>query len=262
MKSKQFLSIYHYMLIIFLLSPVVVVVLVSFTPQTYLQVSLTKFSTRWYRSILDHPEFISAFFNSLYLAITVSLVSAPLGTLGSFAIARYRFSGREFLNTLFLSPLMVPMVVIGVGALQILSILHVAGTFLGMVLAHVVITVPYMVRTMLASFAGFDHNLELAAMNLGANWFQTFRRITLPLVSPGLLAGAIFSFIVSFDDLTVALFVTGPRMVTLPIRIYAHIEYYTDPLVAAIASSIVGMTIIVIMTIEKLVGLNKVLGSR
>jgi putative spermidine/putrescine transport system permease protein len=97
---------------------------------------------------------------------------------------------------------------------------------------------------------------------LGANWFQTFRRITLPLVSPGLLAGAIFSFIVSSDDLTVALFVTGPRMVTLPIRIYAHIEYYTDPLVAAIASSIVGMTIIVIMTIEKLVGLNKVLGSR
>jgi putative spermidine/putrescine transport system permease protein len=115
---------------------------------------------------------------------------------------------------------------------------------------------------MLASFAGFDHTLELAAMNLGANWFQTFRRITLPLVSPGLLAGAIFSFIVSFDDLTIALFVTGPRMVTLPIRIYAHIEYYTDPLVAAIASSIVGMTIIVIMTIEKLVGLNKVLGSR
>jgi putative spermidine/putrescine transport system permease protein len=262
MKSRQLLSIYHYLLVIFLLAPVFVVVLVSFTPHTYLKVPLSAFSLRWYRAILDHPEFISGFFNSLYLAITVSIISALLGTLGSFAIARYRFAGREFLNALLLSPLMVPMVVIGVGALQILSIFHVAGTFLGMVLAHVVITVPYMVRTMLASFAGFDHNLELAAMNLGANWVQTFQRITLPLVSPGLLAGTIFSFIVSFDDLTVALFVTGPKMVTLPIRIYAHIEYYTDPLVAAIASSIVGITIIVIMTIEKLVGLNKVLGSR
>jgi putative spermidine/putrescine transport system permease protein len=248
MKSRQLLSIYHYLLVIFLLAPVFVVVLVSFTPYTYLKVPLSAFSLRWYRAILDHPEFISGFFNSLYLAITVSIISALLGTLGSFAIARYRFAGREFLNALLLSPLMVPMVVIGVGALQIL--------------AHVVITVPYMVRTMLASFAGFDHNLELAAMNLGANWVQTFQRITLPLVSPGLLAGTIFSFIVSFDDLTVALFVTGPKMVTLPIRIYAHIEYYTDPLVAAIASSIVGITIIVIMTIEKLVGLNKVLGSR
>lgn len=262
MKSKQLLSLYHYLLVLFLLSPVVVVVLVSFTPQTFLQVPLTKFSLRWYRAILDHPEFISAFFNSLYLALTVSLISASLGTAGSFAIARYRFVGREFLNALFLSPLMVPMVVIGVGALQILSLLHVAGTFVGMVLAHVVITVPYMIRTMLASFAGFDRNLELAAMNLGANWPQTLGRVTLPLVSPGLLAGAIFSFIVSFDDLTVALFVTGPKMVTLPIRIYAHIEYYTDPLVAAISSSIVGMTILIILAIEKLVGLNRVLGAR
>lgn len=262
MKAKQFLSIYHYALVIFLLSPVVIVILVSFTPQTYLQVPLTKFSLRWYRAILKHPEFISAFFNSFYLAMTVSLISATLGTLGSFAIARYRFPGREFLNALFLSPLMVPMVVIGVGALQILSLLHLAGSFIGMVLAHVVITVPYMVRTMLASFAGFDRNLELAAMNLGANWLETFRRVTLPIVSPGLLAGTIFSFIVSFDDLTVALFVTGPKMVTLPIRIYAHIEYYTDPLVAAISSSIVGMTIIIILTIERLVGLDKVLGSR
>ena len=262
MKADRLLSVFHYALLIFLVSPVVIVILVSFTPETFLKVSLTRFSFRWYQAILEHPEFISAFFNSLKVALTVCLISASLGTLGSFVIARYRFRGREAMSALFLSPLMVPAVVIGVGALQILSILHLAGTFPGMILAHVVITVPYVVRTMLASFAGFDRNLELAAMNLGANWFETFRRITLPIVSPGLIAGAIFSFIVSFDDLTVALFVTGPKMITLPIRIYAHIEYYTDPLVAAISSSIVGMTIIIILLIEKLVGLNRVLGSR
>jgi putative spermidine/putrescine transport system permease protein len=262
MKTRKFLLLYHYLLVLFLLLPVVIVIMVSFTPQTYLNVPLQKFSLRWYRAIIDHPEFISAFFNSLYLAFTVSLLSAFLGTLGSFAISRYRFRGREFLNTLFLSPLMVPMVVIGVGALQVLSMLHISGTFVGMVFAHVVISVPYMIRTTLASLTGFDRSLELAAMNLGANWFQTFRRITLPLISPGLLAGSIFSFIVSFDDLTVALFVTGPKMITLPIRIYTHIEYYTDPLVAAISSSIVLITIIVILTLEKLVGLNRVLGTR
>jgi len=262
MRPSRWLSLYHYALVGFLIAPVVIVVLVSFTPKTFLEVPLTAFSFRWYRAILAHPEFIGSFFNSLYLALTVCAIAATLGTFAAFALARYRFPGRAALNALFLSPLMVPTVVMGVGALQILARLHMAGTFAGMVMAHVVMTVPYMIRTMLASFAGFDRSLELASMSLGANWSKTFRRITLPLVSPGLLAGAIFCFIVSFDDLTVALFVTGPRMVTLPIRIYAHIEYYTDPIVAAISASIVGMTTLVIIVMEKLVGLNRILGSR
>jgi len=262
MRPSRWLSLYHYALVAFLIAPVVVVVVVSFTPKTFLEVPLTAFSLRWYRTIFDHPEFVGSFFNSLYLALTVCVIAASLGTFAAFALARYRFPGRTALNALFLSPLMVPTVVMGVGALQILSRLHLAGTFAGMVMAHVVMTVPYMIRTMLASFAGFDRSLELASMSLGANWPKTFWRITLPLVSPGLLAGAIFCFIVSFDDLTVALFVSGPRMVTLPIRIYAHIEYYTDPIVAAISASIVGMTTLVILLMEKLVGLNRILGSR
>jgi putative spermidine/putrescine transport system permease protein len=262
MKTARFLSIFHYLLVLFLLAPIILVIMVSFTPETFLTVPTTKFSLRWYRAIIDNPEFISGLIKSLYLAVTVSLICALIGTPAALAIARYRFWGRNFINNLFLLPLMVPTVVIGVGALQILSLIRLTGTFIGLVFAHVIICIPYMIRTMLVSFAGFDRNLELAAMNLGASWFHTFRLITLPIISPGLIAGSIFSFIISFDDLTVALFIAGSKMVTLPIRIYAHIQNYTDPLVAAVSTCIMLLTILIFSIVERLVGFSKVITSK
>ena len=255
------LGVFNVLFIGFLIAPVVVVVLVAFTPEGWLKIPTTSFSLRWFRAIADHPEFISAFRNSLAIAVTASILATAIGTLAALGIVRYRFPGREVVSSFLLSPLMVPTVVTGVALLYFFSRIGLASTLGGIIVAHVVVTGPYVVRTVSASLAGFDRSLELAAMTLGADRWQTFRRVTLPLILPGLTAGAIFAFIVSFDELTVTLFVTGPKLATLPIRIYNHITYITDPLVAAVSALLVFLTIGIVLILERLVGLDRLLGT-
>ncbi len=256
------LGSFNVLFIGFLLAPVVVVVLVAFTPEGWLKIPTTSFSLRWFRAIGEHPEFISAFRNSLGIAVGASILATAIGTLAALGIVRYRFPGREVVSSFLLSPLMVPTVVSGVALLYFFSRIGLASTLAGVIVAHVVVTMPYVIRTVGASLAGFDRSLELAAMTLGANRLQTFWHVTLPLSLPGMTAGAVFAFIVSFDELTVTLFVTGPKLVTLPIRIYNHITYITDPLVAAVSALLVFLTIGVVLILERLVGLDRLLGTQ
>ena len=255
------LEVFNALFIAFLLAPVVVVVLVAFTPEGWLKIPTTRFSLRWFREIPRHPEFIEAFRNSLLIAVGASVLATAIGTLAALGIVRYRFPGRDVVGALLLSPLMVPTVVTGVALLYFFSRIGLAATVPGVIAAHVIVTGPYVIRTVSASLAGFDRSLELAAMTLGADRLRTFLRVTLPLILPGVTAGALFAFIVSFDELTVTLFVTGPKLATLPIRIYNHITYITDPLVAAVSAAIVFLTLGVILILERLVGLDRLLGT-
>ena len=261
MIARRVLGLFNVLFVGFLLAPVVVVVLVAFTPEGWLKIPTTSFSLRWFRAIGEHPEFISAFRNSLGIAVSASLLSTIVGTLAALGLVRYRFPGREAVGSFLLSPLMVPTVVTGVALLYFFSRIGLASTLGGVIVAHVVVTGPYVVRTVSASLAGFDRSVELAAMTLGAGRLQTFWRVTLPLILPGVTAGALFAFVVSFDELTVTLFVTGPRLATLPIRIYNHITYITDPLVAAISALLVFLTIGIVLILERLVGLDRLLGT-
>ena len=246
----------------FLLAPIVVVVLVAFTPEGWLAIPTTRFSLRWFRAIGDHPEFVSGFRNSLAIGAGTAVLATLLGTLAALGIVRHRFPGREAVSALLLSPLMVPTVVTGVALLYFFSRIGLASTLGGIIAAHVVVTGPYVVRTVAASLAGFDRSLEQAAMTLGAGRLRTFAHVTLPLILPGVAAGALFAFIVSFDELTVTLFVTGPRLATLPIRIYNHITYITDPLVAAVSALLIFLTIGIVLILERLVGLDRLLGTQ
>jgi len=258
---KHPLAVFNILFLAFLLAPIVVVVLVAFTPEGWLQIPTTRFSLRWFREIARHPEFITAFKISLSVAIVASITATVLGTLAAMAITQYRFPGRDMLNSFLLSPLMVPTVVTGISLLYFLSMIGLASTVTAIILGHVIVTIPYVVRTVSASLVGFDPSLERAAMNLGANRFQTFLRIRLPLIAPGITAGGIFAFIMSLDELTVTLFVSGPKLATLPIRIYNHITYITDPLVAAVSTVIVVLTCIGVMLLDRLVGLDRALGA-
>lgn len=258
---KHPLAIFNILFLAFLLAPIVVVVLVAFTPEGWLQIPTTRFSLRWFREIARHPEFITAFKISLSVAIVASITATALGTLAAMAITQHRFPGRDMLNSFLLSPLMVPTVVTGISLLYFLSMIGLASTVTAIILGHVIVTIPYVVRTVSASLVGFDPSLERAAMNLGANRLQTFLRIRLPLIAPGITAGGIFAFIMSLDELTVTLFVSGPKLATLPIRIYNHITYITDPLVAAVSTVIVVLTCIGVMLLDRLVGLDRALGA-
>jgi putative spermidine/putrescine transport system permease protein len=150
--------------------------------------------------------------------------------------------------------------VIGVSLLYFFTKIALAASILAIVIAHIVVTLPFTIRTVSASLAGLDRRLELAAMNLGATRLQTFLWITLPGILPGISAATIFAFIISFDELTVTLFVAGPALTTLPIQIYKYVTYMANPMVAAISTSIVFLTVLLVLAVERLIGLDRVLG--
>jgi putative spermidine/putrescine transport system permease protein len=188
------------------------------------------------------------------LAFTSSVISTILGTLGVIALVRFRFKGRDFLDTFFMSPLMIPQLVIGIATLLFFSNLKIREGFFTMTIAHVVLTVPFIVRIVSVSLRGVDQNIESAAQNLGANRLQAFRYITLPLIKPGLLAAFAFAFLQSFDNLTVSIFVAGPYFVTLPIKLYTYIDYVNDPLVASISTVLILMSVLFVLFFERFGG--------
>lgn len=230
---------------LFLLAPIIVIVIISFSDGKYLVFPPTGFSLRWYRQFFSEPGFVRALRTSLALGSITAAVSSVMGILASIALVKYRFRGRDFLNTFFLSPLTFPSIVLAIAMAVFYAKAGMSGSFASLVFAHVVVTVPYVIRTVSATLYGFDNVLLEAAANLGANPWQAFYRVMLPLIKAGVIAGAIFAFIISFDELVVTLFVAGPRMTTLPVKIFNYIEYTSDPTIAAISAIIVLVMLVI-----------------
>jgi putative spermidine/putrescine transport system permease protein len=242
---------------IFLLVPIVVVFLASVSTTSYLTFPPESLTLKWYGKALTQTQYVDGFKFSLVLAVVTVCISLTIGILAALAITRYSFPGRDFVNAFVLSPLIFPMIIIGIALLQFYSMLKVSGTFFGLVFGHVVITFPYVVRTVSASLYQFDESLEEAAMTLGANRFRTFFKVTLPLIKPGLIAGAIFAFIVSFDNLPVSIFLVGVKETTLPVVIFSYIEYGVDPSIAAVSTILTCLTGLAIFVLEKWIGFGK-----
>src|SRR5262249_34511892 len=152
------------------------------------------------------------------VGLVTALIATVLGTAASLALVRGRFPGRDAVNSFLVSPLIVPAIIVAIGVYFVYAQARLVGNWVGLALAHTALALPFVVTNVSATLHGFDERLEFAAMNLGANRWQTFRRITLPIIQPGVLAGALFAFITSFDELIVALFVSGTGAVTLPRR--------------------------------------------
>ncbi len=246
------------LIILFLLAPLVLVVVSSFQGSSLIMFPPRGgFSLRWYGEIIARTEYVRSFFLSLQIAGLCVLIGVSTGTLAALALVRYRFPGREILRTLFLSPLMLPAVLVGLALLRFLVMMGWTATFGGVLLGHLVLVTAYVTRTMAASLVGFDRSLEEASRDLGAGPLHTFRRITFPLIKPGLVVSSIFAFIVSFNETTVSIFVTGPGMITLSVRMFAQLEFGLDPTVTAISSTLVGLGLVTLAVVHKLFGLEK-----
>ncbi|MFC3286111.1 ABC transporter permease [Litchfieldella rifensis] len=250
---------FHTLFVVFLLAPLVVVMLVSFTPNGYLSYPTNGLSLRWFQAILDNRDFIRAFWNSLYLGIGAATASALLAVPAALAIVRYRFRGREALVGLFLSPLMIPHVVLGVAFLGFFSRIGIHGSFAALVAAHVVIVMPYTMRLVMASVFGMDRTAEQAALSLGASQWTMFRRVTLPMILPGVAGGWILAFTTSFDELSMTIFVASPGTTTLPVQMYNHIAHTIDPLIASVSTVLIVMTALFMVVLDRVYGLDKVL---
>jgi putative spermidine/putrescine transport system permease protein len=206
---------------------------VSFPPEGY--------TLRWFAAILDQRNFVDGFLMSLEVGLFAMLAGLAVGVPASLCVVRARFRGREALSTLLLLPLVVPGIVAGTAIYvfqveaEIATGLPLVASLPGLVLAHVLITIPWTVRLATASLAGLDRTVEEAALSLGAGPWTTFRRITLPLIRPGIVAAALFGFIISFGNLEMTLFLIGPGRTTLPIAILQYLEWRIDPVIAAVS---------------------------
>ena len=218
---------------LFLLAPLLIVVAVSFDPTDAFRFPPPGLSLRWYGAFLANDTFMRAFFRvSLVIAVLVSVAATVIGGLAAVGLVRFLGRRRGLVDTLFLY----------------YSRLKWETSLAGLVLGHLVIAIPYVVRTVSAGLAGVDRTLEEAAMSLGASRIQAFVKVTLPLMRSSLVSGAIFAFIVSFSDINIALFVSGPETVTLPVHIFSQIMWQADPTIAA-ASTLQILLIAVLLAV-------------
>lgn len=227
------------LILLYLVAPVIVVVATAFTTTAYPVFPPQGFTLQWFERFLGMPEFTEAIRRSTLLALSSTTVATVLGTFSALSLARYRFSGREAISAFMLSPILFPTIVFGLALLVFYSRIGLSGSFAGLVIAHSVLTTPFVIRLVMASMAEFDPAVEEASRNLGAGWWRTFLQVTLPLIRPGVLAGAVFAFIISFDELVVTLFLAGPDMTTLPVRIYTYVEFSSDPTISAISTMLI-----------------------
>jgi putative spermidine/putrescine transport system permease protein len=261
-RNSPLALVFHVLFLGFLLAPILIVCAVAFTPEGYLSLPTNGVSLRWFYAIGDNPEFVRAFRDSLVLGALSSTLAVAFSIPAALAIARHQFPGREVMTALFLSPLMVPHIVLGIAFLRFFTQIGLGGTFTGLVLSHVVIIIPFALRLILASSTGMDRSIENAAASLGASSFTTFRRVTLPLILPGVASGWVLAFINSFDEVTMTVFIASPETTTLPVRLFLYIQDNIDPLVAAVSAALIFMTVAAMLVLDRLYGLERLLVGR
>ena len=242
------------LIVCFVMAPLIVVVASSLTSTGYLKFPPEGLSLEWYPAILDNTKFVDSFVTSLKLAAGTVVLSVFSGVLASYAINRYPSKLTRSLEQVFLSPLMLPAVVFGLGLLFVLSASGWRGTFLGGLLAHTIIASPFVIRSALAGFRGMDPRLEEASRSLGAGPVRTFFTVVLPTVSGSVAAGAIFAFVISFDEAVVTLFLAGPDFETLPVTIFTYVQYSNDPTVAAVSTVLIGFCAVLAVVVMRMTG--------
>lgn len=240
------------LVIVFLIAPLIILVPMSFNESSLLSFPPQKWSLRWYQRYFNDHAWISATILSLQVAVVVALISVVLGTLAALGITRGRFAGRALVQAFVLSPLIVPVIIIAVGLYYMFSFFRLNATFAALVIAHTVLTFPYATVVIAASLEKFDVRLERVAMSLGASPFTALVRVTLPIISPGLVVAGLFTFLISFDEVVLSIFVSGPQTATLPRKMWEGIRFEINPTITAVSSLLILYSAVVMFICEML----------
>lgn len=244
----------------FIFAPLIVVVIVSLNGGTVASFPIESWSLRWYFRAFENASFINGLWTSTWLAVSATLIATPLALGAALAVARGNFPGRNAIETLLMAPLLVPGIVIGIALLLSASLLELRDAPLRLLTAHVLIALPYCLRTIHASLSRIDATLIDSAMTLGADRWRAFIHITVPLIRPGIVAGMIFAFLQSFGDVPISLFLTDARNNTLPLAIMAYLEYGVDPSVAAMSAMVTIGSLAMALGLERLIGIRRAIG--
>ncbi|WP_439495780.1 ABC transporter permease [Bosea sp. (in: a-proteobacteria)] len=256
-RASPGLALLAAIMFLFLLAPVFVVLPLSFSGEAILAFPPTSWSTRWYSQLLVEPKIKDAFLTSLGLAFLTMTLSILIGLPAAYALVRLKVPGSEFMMSLFTAPLLLPSIVLAIAILVVFASLGLLGTFPGLLAGHLIVTLPYAVRVLSTTFSGLPIACEEAASTLGASPLMVFWRVTLPLMTPGIAATAALCFLVSFDEVVLSLFLSGPRVSTLPVEMFHYVETRTDPLIAALSVLLVGITLVVVVVVDRTAGLAR-----
>ncbi|MEJ2639862.1 MAG: ABC transporter permease [Desulfosarcinaceae bacterium] len=241
----------------FILTPFCIKVLVSFNIGNYIVFAPQGFSLRWYLEFFRDYTWMMVFKNSLKVGFPTMIVSTLVGVLSALGYMRRRFPGRNLINLMIMLPFLVPGIIIGICLLIFLHRLHLNGTYAAVVIGHSLWGIPTVFLLVQAVLAGYDFSIEEAARDLGAGPLKTFFSITLPSIRTGIFTAMIFSFITSFGEFNIALFLTGPRTMTMPVQIWNSLKYEVTPIVAAVSTVMIVFTLLGIGIGGKLAGLKK-----
>jgi putative spermidine/putrescine transport system permease protein len=236
--------------LLYLLLPILVIMPLSFSASSFLAYPMPGWSLQWYQNLFTSEDWGRATKNSFIVAPAATLLATTLGTLTAVGLARVNFPGKGLLMSVLIAPMVVPIVVVGVACYLFFARLGLADTYTGLIVVHAALGAPFVVTTVLATLQGFNHNLVRASLSLGAGPVQTFFRVTLPVIAPGVISGALFAFATSFDEVVVTLFIAGPDQVTLPRQMFTGIRENISPTIAAVATLLILFTTGLMLVLE------------
>lgn len=243
--------------VLFLVAPLIVVIGVSFTESNFLRFPPEGLSLKWYDVVVTNPLYVNAFWLSIQIAGIGTLIALVLGVPACLILVRKKFWGAQAISALFLSPLILPTVVLGVAILQYASALGFVRTFWALLAGHIVLIMPYIMRATLVSLSEFDLASEEAAQDLGATTPQTLWLVTLPQIKPGVIAGGLLGFVISWINVEVSIFNSTSTLITLPVRIFNQVQATVDPSMAAVSAVTIYFAVICVLLIDYFVGLEK-----
>ena len=240
----------------FLLAPIAVVVLFSFVDAAFVRLPIESFSLRWYQRMLEYQPFLTSLGFSLFVAAASGLIALAISLPAALTLARSRSRFAEAMVTLLLAPLSMPMILLGVALLYYLSWMGLGVSVTSLLIGHVVVSIPYVTRTIIAVYQGSSPSFEESARILGATRWQVFRHVTLPLVRPGIISGLLFSMLVSLDNLPISLFFAGSSTNTLPVVMLAYQQNQFDPAIGAISTVQLVVAVVALLAIQRTTGLR------
>lgn len=250
MKEKKFgwnifQNVWIALTFLFLYLPIAVVIIFSFNTSK-MNILWEGFTFQWYGSFFQNRSLMDALVNTLIIAVASTAISTVIGTIGAVGMGKYRYFGKDIIDYLLYIPVVIPEVVLGIALLCVFSICQIPLGLFSITIAHATFCIPFVVFTVRARLAGFDGFLEEAAMDLGANRFQTFMKVTFPLLLPGVISGALLAFSLSLDDVIISFFVSGPNSITLPVKIFSMVKTGVTPEVNALSTIIMLVVMVAI----------------
>jgi putative spermidine/putrescine transport system permease protein len=250
------LGLFIVLFFVFIAAPILIVIVVSFSSQSYVGFPLSGVSLRWYRRIWEYRPFIEALITSTELAFASAFCGAVLAVPAALGLARGRGSGAAAIVTFLMSPLSIPAVMLGFALLYFLSWMGLGVSFASLLVAHTVIAVPYILRTVIAGYRGLGLTYEEAARMLGAGRWRCLWHVTLPLIRPSIFAGALFAILISFDNLPISYFFGNASTNTLPVVMLSYLQNQFDPAIAAIGTVQMALALILLLVVERIYGLE------